>query len=78
MPNMQVGRVTEVQFFDCSKQTLSILPTSGVLPISKVRIPNPEMVGFIKQVPVVPKIILDQATLFKKAKDTMKIIGELT
>src|ERR1043165_9547253 len=32
-PNAQVGRMTELQFFDCSnKEALSILSTKGVLP----------------------------------------------
>src|SRR5687767_7018487 len=39
-PNVQVGRITELQFFNCSKEILSVLSTNGVLPISNVRIPN--------------------------------------
>ncbi|RGB34624.1 hypothetical protein C1646_143658 [Rhizophagus diaphanus] len=78
-PNAQVGIITESQFFNCSKNILPILSTNGVLPISNVRIPNPAMAGFIKTVPVVPKIIFDQCyTFFKKARDTMKLIKELT
>ncbi|PKY20923.1 hypothetical protein RhiirB3_470054 [Rhizophagus irregularis] len=78
-PNAQVGIITESQFFNCSKNILPILSTNGVLPISNVRIPNPAMAGFIKTIPVVPKIVFDQCyTFFKKARDTMKLIKELT
>ncbi|PKC14058.1 hypothetical protein RhiirA5_269102 [Rhizophagus irregularis] len=77
-PNMQVGKITELQFFSCSRQTLSIFSTKGVLPISNVRMPNSEMAGFIKSVPLVPKIILEQCDVFfKKAKD-MRLIEDLT
>src|SRR5438477_515223 len=46
-PNARVGGITETQFFNCSNNILSILSTNGVLPISNVRIPNPEMAGFM-------------------------------
>jgi hypothetical protein len=78
-PNDQVGKITELQFFDCLKENLSILSTNGVLPISDIRMPNPEMAAFIKKVPLVPEIIVKQCdTFFKKAKDSMKLIKELT
>ncbi|CAB4474438.1 hypothetical protein RhiirA5_500084 [Rhizophagus irregularis] len=78
-PNEQVGKIKELQFFNCLKEKLSILSTNGVLPISDVRIPNSEMVGFIKIIPLVPEIILEQCdSFFKKAKNTMKLIIELT
>ena len=77
-PNAQVGRITELQFFDCSnKEALSILSTKGVLPIFDVRLPVPEMSGFMKQVPIVPTLIFKQCKpFFIKAKD-MKLIREL-
>jgi hypothetical protein len=76
-PDVQVGGIIESQFFKCSSE-LHILSTNGVLPITNVRIPNPEMVGFIKEAPVVPKIIFEQCgTFFKKAKDR-NLIKELT
>src|SRR5690349_374859 len=59
-PNEQVGEMIELQFFNCLKETLSILSTDGVLPISGVRIPNSEIVGFIETIPLVPEIILEQ------------------
>ncbi|RGB35129.1 hypothetical protein C1646_814947 [Rhizophagus diaphanus] len=78
-PNEKVGRILESQFFNCTKKNLPILSTNGVLPISNVRIPNPEMEGFIKIVPRVPKILFDQCIgFFMKAKDTFQIIGDLT
>ncbi|RIA98330.1 hypothetical protein C1645_140577 [Glomus cerebriforme] len=77
-PNAQVGKETESQFYNCSKNILPILSTIGVLPISNVRIPNPEMAGFIKTVPVVPKIIFEQCNVFFKKEDIIKLIEELT
>ncbi|GBB83136.1 hypothetical protein RclHR1_00010018 [Rhizophagus clarus] len=78
-PNAEVGKISESQFFKCSKRQLSIYSTNGVLPITDVRIPNPEMAGFIKTVPVVPKFIYDQCRrFFTKAKDSLKLIEELT
>src|ERR1043166_1171502 len=72
-PNSLVGETTEPQFFHCTVQELSILSTKGILPISSVRIPNPKMVGFIKKVPVVPKIILEQCDdFFKKSNNLIK------
>jgi hypothetical protein len=77
-PNEKVGKIAGSQFFDCSKQPLSILSTNGVRPISDVRMPNLDMMGFIKNVPVVPEIILEQcSTFFKKAKESLNLIREL-
>ena len=45
-PNSEVGDISELQFFNCSEKPLSIYSTNGVLPIIKVRIPNPEMEKF--------------------------------
>src|ERR1043166_7477723 len=76
-PNEKVGKIMESQFFKCSEQELYILSTNGVLEISKVRIPDSEMAGFIRQVPVVPRIIFEECgTFFKKAKDR-NLIKEL-
>jgi hypothetical protein len=78
-PNEKVGRILETQFFNCSKKHLPILSTNGVLPISNIRIPNSEMEGFIKIVPLVPKILFEQCIeFFTKAKNSYQIIGELT
>ncbi|PKY20927.1 hypothetical protein RhiirB3_524661 [Rhizophagus irregularis] len=77
-PNAEVGRISESQFFECSKKKLSIYSTNGVLPITDVRIPNREMEGFIKTVPVVPGYVYDRCIrFFKKAKDS-KFIKELS
>jgi hypothetical protein len=77
-PNAQVSKISASQFFKCSKKTLSIYSTNGVLPITDVRIPNPEMEGFIKTVPLVPKSIYDRCKEFFKAKDPSKLIKELS
>ncbi|GES75149.1 hypothetical protein GLOIN_2v1834043 [Rhizophagus clarus] len=77
-PNEIIGKIIESQFFDCSKQSISILSTNGVRSIADIRIPNLEMMGFIKNVPVVPDILLEQCnTFFKKAKNSLNLISEL-
>src|SRR3954453_20204735 len=35
-PDVQVGEITESQFFRCSRQELHILSTNGVFPISSI------------------------------------------
>ncbi|CAB4444450.1 unnamed protein product [Rhizophagus irregularis] len=70
-PNVRVSKIAETQFFDCMKQNLHILSTNGIHPITNVRLPNPEMAGFIKTVPLVPKSLLEQCEpFFNKAKNT--------
>ncbi|GBB83172.1 hypothetical protein RclHR1_00010054 [Rhizophagus clarus] len=77
-PNEKVGKIAGSHFFDCLKQPLSVLSTNGIRPISDIRMPNLEMMGFIKNVPVVPEILLEQChTFFKKAKDSLNLIREL-
>jgi hypothetical protein len=77
-PNVRVSTIAETQFSNCLKQEMLILSTNGVLPISDVRLPNPEMVGFIKANPLVPKNLLEQCnTFFNKAKN-VKLIAELS
>ncbi|GBB91210.1 hypothetical protein RclHR1_01840007 [Rhizophagus clarus] len=77
-PNEKVGEIIESQFFNCSKKKLTIFSTNGLLPISDVRIPNSEMAGFIKTVPLVPTIVFEQCeAFFKKAKNSFNMIREL-
>jgi hypothetical protein len=77
-PNTQVSTIAETQFTNCLKQDMLILSTNGILPISDVRLPNPEMAGFIKTVPLVPNKLLELCNpFFNRAKDT-KLIAELS
>jgi len=75
MQNLSIGREIESRFFNCKwrERDLTILSTKGVTEISKVRFPDPEMKGFIKNVPVVPNIILEQCNVFfKKSTNPIK------
>ncbi|GBC47128.1 uncharacterized protein OCT59_002225 [Rhizophagus irregularis] len=76
-PNEQVGKITESRFFNCSEEKLPILSTTGILPISDVRIPNPEMAEFIRTVPLVPMFIFEQCKAFFKKASSMNLIREL-
>jgi hypothetical protein len=76
-PNEQVGEITESQFFNCSEKKLSIFSTTGIFPISNVRIPNPEMAGFIKTVPVIPTIMFERCKTFFEKAHKKRLIEEL-
>ncbi|CAG8505139.1 14702_t:CDS:10 [Racocetra fulgida] len=78
-PNPHVGQIIEFQFLNCASQLLSILSTTGVQPINLVRMPNSEMAAFIKTIPIVPKIIMEQCDVFiKKARNKMNIIKDIS
>ncbi|CAH1760147.1 970_t:CDS:10 [Entrophospora sp. SA101] len=78
-PNNMISRISESQFFNCTQASLSILSSRGVLPIKSVRIPNPEMSPFIKTIPTVAPLLLSQCDeFFKKAKDTLRFISEIS
>ncbi|CAG8511335.1 12498_t:CDS:10, partial [Dentiscutata erythropus] len=78
-PDPQAGKIIETQFFNCDDSSwFPITSTSCVDTISKIRLPNPEVMTFVKSVPVVPKIVIDQCeAFFKKAKDK-KLIEEIS
>uniref|UniRef100_U9UAW9 Sacsin/Nov domain-containing protein n=1 Tax=Rhizophagus irregularis (strain DAOM 181602 / DAOM 197198 / MUCL 43194) TaxID=747089 RepID=U9UAW9_RHIID len=77
-PNDFVGKIIEQQFFERLDQKLPILSTQGVLPITDVRIPNPKMEPFIKKVPIVPKMVLEDCKSFFKKANEMGLIKELS
>ncbi|CAG8597455.1 8335_t:CDS:2, partial [Racocetra persica] len=63
-PDIKVGNIIETQFYKCCLSRLSILSTHGVKAIHLIRLPSPEMTAFIKTIPLVPKIMMDQCNLF--------------
>jgi len=68
----------EETFFSCSNKPLPVISSIGVLPIQLVRLPDTDMEGFIKVIPVIPKNVLNYCrSFFDKAKKRM-IIKELT
>ncbi|CAG8705877.1 9435_t:CDS:2, partial [Ambispora leptoticha] len=78
-PNPRVGNIIENIFFQCSSKNLSILSTTGVMPINEVRLPNQDMQTFIKYVPVVPTVLSEKCgPFFRKAKEQLNYIQELT
>jgi len=75
-PNNHVGIIMEKMFFTCSNKPLSVISSVGVLPIQSVRLPDADMAGFIKAIPVVPKNVLnDCKSFFDKAKERRMIKG---
>ncbi|CAJ0849192.1 15951_t:CDS:10, partial [Entrophospora sp. SA101] len=78
-PNNMVAKIIESQFFDCTKKSLQILSTHGVLPINSVRVPNKEVVSFIKTIPMVPfSLFTECSEFFTIAKDILKCISEIS
>ncbi|CAG8752813.1 13653_t:CDS:2, partial [Racocetra fulgida] len=74
-PDVKVGDIIEKQFYKCCPSKLSILSTHGVKEITKVRLLNPEMAKFIKNVPAVPKFVENQCVeFFKRANTVLKLI----
>ncbi|CAG8561147.1 3105_t:CDS:10 [Paraglomus occultum] len=73
-PNDRVSTIMEKTFFSCSKKHLPVISSLGVLPINFVRLPNQNMEGFIKIIPLVPKSVLDSCEkFFAKAKEQAMI-----
>ncbi|CAG8458419.1 11877_t:CDS:10 [Scutellospora calospora] len=70
-PNSQVGKIIETQFYNCCSSKLSMLSTTGVKAINLIRIPDPEMVAFIKTVSVIPEIVLERCNLFFNRAETI-------
>ncbi|KAI1317537.1 hypothetical protein EDD11_008231 [Mortierella claussenii] len=53
-PSPQVGHYIDGYFFRMSVLALSILSSHGVKELDKVRIPDPSMSAFLKQLPTIP------------------------
>ncbi|KAK3823313.1 MAG: hypothetical protein J3Q66DRAFT_295609, partial [Benniella sp.] len=53
-PNPRVGSYIDDHFFKMSKSGLSVLSSHGVKELDKVRIPDPAMLPFLKNLPVIP------------------------
>ncbi|CAJ0904717.1 4399_t:CDS:10 [Entrophospora sp. SA101] len=78
-PRNEISTISESQFFNCISTPLPILSTHGILPIESIRIPTPETVLFIKSIPIVPPLLLNKCCeFFKKAKDTLKLMSEIS
>ncbi|KAJ3288068.1 hypothetical protein HDU79_005116 [Rhizoclosmatium sp. JEL0117] len=53
-PSNIVGRLNQMFFIKGSNKPMSMISTKGVLPLPSVRLPDPAMKGFIKEIPTVP------------------------
>jgi hypothetical protein len=56
-PSPLVGSHIDDQFFKMSKSSLSVLSSHGVKELDKVRIPDPNMLAFLKNLPILPTSI---------------------
>lgn len=65
-PQEIVGSLTENSFFASNSASTSpmLLSTVGPAPAHKLRLPSPQLAGFVKTIPVVPATIADGAPRF--------------
>ncbi|GAA5980148.1 hypothetical protein JCM10908_001550 [Rhodotorula pacifica] len=64
-PQEIVGSLTENSFFASNASTSPmLLSTVGPSPAHKLRLPSPQLAGFVKSIPVVPSTIADGAPRF--------------
>lgn len=64
-PQEVVGSLTENTFFASNASTSPmLLSTVGPAPAHKLRLPSPQLAGFVKSIPVVPTAIADGAPRF--------------
>lgn len=64
-PQEVVGSLTENSFFASNASTSpTLLSTVGPAPAHKLRLPSPQLAGFVKSIPTVPATIADGAPLF--------------
>ncbi|POV96419.1 hypothetical protein PSHT_15145 [Puccinia striiformis] len=70
---------SEESFFRCDRQRTLTVPSSlGPMPANQVRLPNSELSGFIKNVPLLPKeVSKDGHLLISKLRDR-RMISEIT
>ncbi|EIW70337.1 hypothetical protein TREMEDRAFT_29286 [Tremella mesenterica DSM 1558] len=63
-PSSVVGQTMESAFFSCStdKATFPIISTAGILPSSLVRMPDPELLQFLPDLPVLTPAALEEAS----------------
>lgn len=77
-PSPIVGADIESAFFKCAQNglsSLSMMSTRGILPLHKVRLSDDAVKGFIKETPVIPASIMENAKLFiRKLTDRGAIV----
>ncbi|WVQ99431.1 hypothetical protein IAU59_006566 [Kwoniella sp. CBS 9459] len=62
-PSSVVGQEMESAFYACSldNRSFPLVSTGGVLPISEVRLPSPDLQKFLPELPVITSSAIDQA-----------------
>lgn len=53
-PSPIVGRIISTYFFKLSLRPIRMVSTMGILPVSSVRLNDPELKNFFKKVPIIP------------------------
>ncbi|KAI1981256.1 hypothetical protein LOZ53_003276 [Ophidiomyces ophidiicola] len=77
-PSSQVGQVLENSFWTCNKNAyLELLSTCGVLPSYKIRL-APKDLSFMKSLPVVPDLIMEQSKDFITKLIDFGLLTEIT
>ncbi|KAJ3078512.1 hypothetical protein HK102_004456, partial [Quaeritorhiza haematococci] len=73
-PSSIVGRILASLFLKLSTRPLSVISTKGVLPVNQVRLPDPKMAGFIKNVPLIPELVLKKCDQMMKQMEQSGVI----
>lgn len=60
-PDSRVSEKIREAFFGCSLSPLSIMSSNGVLPVSEVRLYDPDCASFMKKIPILPSHVSDAA-----------------
>ena len=73
-----VSELMETAFFACATtRPFSIISSDGVRDLSQVHIPNPELSGFLKRLPLIPKDIVNGAEVMVAALRSREMIKEI-
>ncbi|KAA1076386.1 hypothetical protein PGT21_005519 [Puccinia graminis f. sp. tritici] len=78
-PAGTVSFESEESFFRCDRQhTLTVPSTLGPMPANQVRLPNTELSGFIKNVPLLPNEVSKDGHLLIGKLRSRRMISEIT
>ncbi|KAJ8522756.1 hypothetical protein ONZ45_g741 [Pleurotus djamor] len=77
-PSGEVSSLLEQSFFGCGPtHQFPLLSTTGVRPISEIRLPDVKISTFLKSLPMVPASVLDEASLMITSLQNRRMISHV-
>ncbi|KAJ3116936.1 hypothetical protein HDU96_008336 [Phlyctochytrium bullatum] len=76
-PHSLVGRVHKTAFFRSAKFPLSLVSSKGVLPCASVRLPDPLITPFIKEIPILPAETIKSCSELVEELQTARLLKHL-